>query len=207
MPSRSRRLPARFRRRTGRSRWRKAVDLGLALLVLALVALVAAHLQPNVSIDAEGTPRVGDGDSLTIGGERIRLVGIDAPELRQSCLREGTEYACGERAREALVDLVAGRTVVCEARERDRYGRLLATCRAGDTNLNRAMVEAGWAVAYGDYGREEALAKEAGRGLWAGSFDPPSQWRRMHGGLVEDFDGLLSRLSQIIRRLLGMDGN
>lgn len=180
--------------------------MALALLVLALVALVTAHLQPTGHLEAVGTARIGDGDSLTIGDERIRLVGIDAPELRQSCVEEGADYACGQRAREALVDLVAGRQIVCEARERDRYGRLLAICRAGETELNRAMVEAGWAVAYGDYGHEERLAKQAGRGLWAGSFDPPSQWRRMHGGLVEDFDSMLSRLMQLIRRLLRIDG-
>jgi len=150
-----------------------------------------------------GTVRVADGDSLVLAGERIRLQGIDAPELAQSCTRAGADYPCGREARAALARLVAGHAVACESRRRDRYERLLATCTAAGVELNRAMVEAGWAVSYGDYRAAEAAARQAGRGLWAGPFERPQDWRRDHGGFAEESHDWLSPLLGWLRRLFG----
>lgn len=186
-----------FRRR------RKLLDLVLALAVLALVAVAAAYLpglRPARTL--EGAARVADGDSLTIAGERVRLQGIDAPELAQLCARGDGDYPCGREAREALARLVAAGAVSCESGRRDRYDRVLARCRAGRVDLNRAMVEAGWAVSYGDYRDAEDAARRAGKGLWAGSFDRPQDWRRSHGEPAEDsHDGVLP-LIDWLRRLL-----
>ena len=77
---------------------------------------------------------------------------------------------------------IAGRTVVCEERDRDRYKRIVAVCRAGGEDLNAWMVSQGWALAYGRYSRayvnEEASAKAAKLGVWRGEFVPPWDWRR-----------------------------
>ena len=94
-------------------------------------------------------------------------------------------YPCGRDARDALRRLIGGRAVTCEGWERDRYGRLLAFCKAGAVDLNRALVEQGWAVAFGDFQAEEFAARQAARGLWAGDFDRPRQWRDTHGSMTE----------------------
>lgn len=198
------RFKAAGRGRTS-SRGRRLADLALALLVLGAVALAAAHFtRSGPARTFEGSVQVSDGDSLVMSGERIRLQGIDAPELAQLCARGGADYPCGREARNALMRMVAGRTVSCESRQRDRYDRVLARCLAGQLDVNRAMVEAGWAVSYGDYRDAETMARQAGNGLWAGSFERPQDWRQVHGGLAEDsHEAVLSFLGWL-RRLLGL---
>jgi endonuclease YncB( thermonuclease family) len=121
---------------------------------------------------------VVDGDSLRLGGVDIRLAGIDAPELHQECVRSGRAYPCGEVARSALRSLVAGEALRCRVTGRDRYGRSLARCDGRTADIGAAMVEQGWAVAYGEYEREEASARGRSAGLWSGSFERPAEWRR-----------------------------
>lgn len=197
-----------FRRRGGgagrpRSRLRLAGDVLLSLAILGLLALVVARFDEGAAVRIAGAAAVGDGDSLTIGGERIRLIGIDAPELDQTCRRDDRDYACGRQSRQALVALIGALAVACEGRGKDRYERLLADCRAGDVDLGRAQVEAGWAVAYGDYEREEAAAREAGRGLWAGPFERPLDWRDSHGAAAEAEHVRPSALLDWLRAILG----
>ena len=133
----------------------------------------------------EGRASVVDGDTLEIHGARIRLHGIDAPESRQSCTRAEGEWRCGTEAARALDALVADRPVSCEVRDVDRYRRLVATCRQGATDLNAAMVRAGMAMAYRRYSRDYVAAEDAaraeGKGIWAGPFTPPWDWRRGKG--------------------------
>jgi endonuclease YncB( thermonuclease family) len=71
--------------------------------------------------------------------------------------------------------------VTCEIGKVDRYGRGLALCRQGETDINATLVREGHAVAYGGYRAEEAQAKAAGRGIWALQFDLPETWRRGQG--------------------------
>lgn len=172
--------------RPPRSRLRVLGDVLLAAVVLGLLALVVARLEEGTAVRIEGGAQVSDGDSLVIAGERIRIRGIDAPELDQTCRRDGHDYPCGREARNALAGLVGSRPVVCEGRGRDRYGRLLADCLAVRTELGRAQVESGWAIAYGDYEKEEAIARDDGRGVWAGEFERPKDWRQMRGDAAED---------------------
>lgn len=127
-----------------------------------------------------GHPRVGDGDSLVFEGARVRLAGIDAPESAQTCDLAGRARACGDEARAHLVSLIAGRPVACDWSHLDKYRRRLARCRAGDTDLNLAMVRDGWAVAYGDFEPVEDEARIHRRGIWAGGFERPEDWRREH---------------------------
>jgi endonuclease YncB( thermonuclease family) len=150
--------------------------------VLVLTLLAAPVLA------AEGAVRVVDGDSLWLGQTEIRLFGVDAPEAAQTCGRAGGDWACGAWATEALRGLVAGRDVTCEARGTDRYGRTLAVCAAGGVEINRALVQAGAAMAYRKYSTayvaEERAAQRAGRGIWAGSAQVPEAFRRAAAGAV-----------------------
>ncbi|GGK28423.1 thermonuclease family protein [Salinarimonas ramus] len=134
-----------------------------------------------------GKAAVIDGDTIRLCGldTSVRLYGIDAPESGQPCRNAaGRSYRCGSEATATLSDLI-GRTgrVSCERKDVDRYGRIVAVCRAGGLDINAEMVRQGWAVEYrrysdGRYRDEEAAARDERRGLWAGSFVAPWDHRR-----------------------------
>lgn len=133
-----------------------------------------------------GQVEVLDGDTLRFAEpkERVRLLGIDAPELGQLCANStGEKYDCGENTTRALVTKIQGRPVQCEGNERGTYGRLLAVCYTEHgEDLNGWMVVRGNAVAYRQYSSRyvshEEEAKRAKRGLWNGEFDMPWDWRK-----------------------------
>jgi len=132
-----------------------------------------------------GAARVVDGDTLDVAGDRIRLFGIDAPEKGQTCTdASGVPWDCGGHATAALAQLVAA-GVVCEGNERDRYQRLVASCRVGGADVGAALVEAGAAFAYARYSAmyvpHEARARAAGRGVWAGQAERPEVARASGG--------------------------
>lgn len=186
----------------GRSGWRRLWDGLLALAILGLLTLLSARLDGTEPRSLEGRVTVNDGDSLTLGTERIRLRGIDAPELDQTCGKDGGDYPCGRRARDVLVALIGGRLVACTGRERDKYDRLLATCTVGGAELNRSLVKTGWALAYGDYAAEERAARQADAGLWAGTFELPRDWREMYGGMTESEHAAPASFLNWLRRML-----
>jgi endonuclease YncB( thermonuclease family) len=163
-----------------RSLWRRLADYGFTIVLFLLLAILVARLDERDRRSEAGMATVNDGDTITLGATRIRLRGIDAPEYAQLCNRNGGDYACGKLARQALVTLIAKQPVSCEGSRLDRYGRLLGDCKAGGVDLNRRLVSDGWAVAYGDFEREEAAARIDRRGIWAGSFERPQDWRRQH---------------------------
>jgi endonuclease YncB( thermonuclease family) len=191
----------RTRGRRPRSRWRKLLDYGLTFTFFLLLSLVASRLDRLSTREETGAATVNDGDTLTLGTTRVRLRGIDAPEYAQTCTRAGADYPCGKMARQALVELTRGRSVTCEGWRTDRYGRLLGDCRAGDVEVNRALVEAGWAVAHGDFEGEEAKARAAGRGIWAGTFQRPQDWRREHQRPTEDRHDRLGSMAAAVAEL------
>lgn len=125
-----------------------------------------------------------DGDTLRGPAGDIRLYGVDAPELHQSCEGpRGRDYPCGRDARTRLDRLTRGKALSCAVRDTDRFGRAVSVCRAGDIDINRQMVVDGWAVAYPgrpEYEAEEALARASRRGVWSGAFQPPKAWRSEH---------------------------
>ena len=122
-----------------RSRWRRLWDWLLTLAILGLLVLLAARLDRTETRNLDGRATVNDGDSLTLGTERIRLRGIDAPEFGQTCRKDGADYPCGRRARETLVALIAGRPVSCSGWERDKYDRLLALSKRGGLSAMAIM--------------------------------------------------------------------
>ncbi|MCD6070085.1 MAG: hypothetical protein K0S42_601 [Microvirga sp.] len=163
-----------------RLRRRRSRRSGITSLIVALALAGGAGLVLKPSgRSLEGRAQVTDGDTIRIGEARIRLKGIDAPEMEQRCAKAGRSYACGETARRALVDLVSAKNVRCRATGRDRYQRILARCTVNGTDIGTQMVESGWALSYGrDYDAEEIKAQERGVGLWEGEFERPQDWRR-----------------------------
>jgi len=123
---------------------------------------------------------VHDGDSITVltadkTQVKIRLEGIDAPELKQ---------AFGAKSKQALSDLIFGKQVVVRVTGHDRYRRTLSRVICGGLDVNLEMVRMGFAWRYDKYSEDPALmaaqsaARAARRGLWS---DPnpvqPWEWR------------------------------
>jgi endonuclease YncB( thermonuclease family) len=157
---------------------------GLVMLVAAglVIAMFRSFLPHEID---NALVKVVDGDSLRQGDRDIRLFGIDAPELQQSCLDSGgSEYPCGQEAKAFLQHLVSGNPVTCNAVDTDRYQRLVALCKTEKIMLNSEMVKQGWAVAYSRhdprFGRFETEARQARRGIWQGQFQPPAEYRAQH---------------------------
>ena len=143
-----------------------------------------------------GIPKIVDGDTIYINNFKIRLEGIDAPEMRQKCKKEKLkissiigytfyeDYYCGKYSKENLEAIVKGSEIKCISSIKDRYKRYLAKCFKGKINLNRWMVRNGHAVAYRRYSKEympdEDFAKENKLGLWKGKFLNPEKWRKLN---------------------------
>lgn len=124
-----------------------------------------------------------DGDTLAAGSERLRLNGIDAPEMGQACERAGRAYDCGAEARAAMAQILGSGSVTCESIGMDQYRRRVVRCAGPDgRDIAAALVAQGWAMAYRrfsvDYVPQEEMARSQGLGLWAGRFEPPWDWRQ-----------------------------
>jgi endonuclease YncB( thermonuclease family) len=121
--------------------------------------------------------RVVDGDTLEVDGTIYRLNGIDAPEHGQRC----GDWACGEDATAALVEIVKGRDVTCDPVTEDGYGRVIATCRADGRDVGAEMIGRGlaWAfLKYSDaYALDELNAKSLATGIWSAEYETPWEFR------------------------------
>ena len=132
--------------------------------------------------DPSGPLRVIDADTFDVGGERVRLFGVDAPELSQNCVdAAGQDWPCGAWAAEEAARRWEGRLARCEAVDTDRYGRIVARCAVGGSDIGAALVEDGLAMAYRtysmDYDLQEKAAVIAAVGIWAGEVQTPADWR------------------------------
>ena len=178
-------------------------DGGLFLATVFLGILIAAKLDQINSETHTGRFFVIDGDTLSKGEDRFRLLGIDAPELSQTCRRGSETWPCGAEARRVLQQMIEGTTFSCSGSSRDRYGRLLVYCSAGDRDVSSEMVASGFAIASGyfQFSGEQALARKEARGIWAGEFERPAEWRREHR--AADLQTPAAGFLTIIRHLLG----
>jgi endonuclease YncB( thermonuclease family) len=165
-------------------RRKRRLIAGLVLALLAGAAALAGLDGPPGTHrgDLTGPATVVDADTLVVAGQRVRLDAADAPELRQTCVRGGVTWPCGRDAAQALRQRIGTRDVRCEPRGRDRFDRVLASCRVGGDDIGAWLVGEGLAVAYTRYSwrylPQEAAARWHGRGMWGGDFDRPEDWRR-----------------------------
>ena len=139
----------------------------------------------------EGVPSVTDGDTIKINGNKIRLFGIDAPEVKQSCKKPlisfsfyslYKKYNCGVISTEKLRDKISNKKISCLISNKDRYGRFIGECFYKKLNLNSWMVKNGYAVAYLKYSKkfqqQENYAKQNKLGIWQGYFELPWKFRK-----------------------------
>jgi endonuclease YncB( thermonuclease family) len=153
-------------------------------------ALILASIPDAFADDLAGRASVIDGDTLEIHGTRIRLWGIDAPELDQLCRNRSSEhYRCAQKAANDLDSFIVRRPVECVEVDRDQYKRAVAVCAVAGIDLADWMVRNGHALDWpqyskGDYAAAQDEAKRAERGMWSGGFVEPWRYRtcRRTGG-------------------------
>ena len=125
---------------------------------------------------------VTDGDTIRIGDERIRFSGIDAPEIKQTCIYQEIEFKCGEFSKNLLIEKISNQQVNCIREGKDQYGRTLAECFVGKESLSSYLVREGYAFAYRKYSDkfipDEEYAQSKGNGMWSMDFMFPWDFRK-----------------------------
>ena len=159
--------------------------------VLALAAgIVLGNLVSDASAEDSpvyrGLAEVVGPAMLSIDGKRIVLYGVDAPVKGKPCFAGTKVWDCATASAKTLLNLVGAQAIACEQRRVDGFGRIFAVCKAGEIDINRALVEAGMAVALpketADYVAPEMAAKSNRVGIWRGPFTTPADYREMLAG-------------------------
>ena len=126
--------------------------------------------------------KVVDGDTIHLHGEKIRFTGIDTPELKQTCLKEGVINPCGVIAKEILIKKINDNKVECISNGKDQYKRTLAECFVNGESLSSYLVRSGYGFAYRKYSKkfilDEDYAKANKIGMWSMKFDYPWDYRK-----------------------------
>ncbi|GGF80526.1 hypothetical protein GCM10011402_36450 [Paracoccus acridae] len=145
---------------------RKAARLSLLILVAAMF-LLGAQEHMTLATGVAGPARMIDGDTLVIGGWRIRILGMGAPEPDLICHDAARQtWKCGWDLPQVLAAPIA-RQVSCHVAGLDRYGRDLAGFASCGADVAAWLVRERWAVPAGDE-----------QGIWRGSSMRPADWRR-----------------------------
>ena len=146
---------------------------GLNCLTFGGMVLLGCLLVSGEEFTAK-VVKVVDGDTLAVRlldsgkSERVRLTGIDAPELAQ---------AGGPEAKAALTQWAEGKSVRLDVKARDKYGRMLADVWVGNSWLNARLVKTGNAWGEGkEFHALQAKAAMAHLGLW-GEDAPTPPWK------------------------------
>ena len=126
--------------------------------------------------------RVVDGDTIHLNGEKIRFIGIDTPELKQTCIKDRIIDLCGVAAKEILIKKIGDNKVECISEGKDQYKRTLAECFVNDESLSSYLVRSGYAFAYRRYSKkfilDEDYAKANKLGMWSMNFEYPWDYRK-----------------------------
>ena len=126
--------------------------------------------------------KITDGDTIKINGEKIRFSGIDTPELKQMCIKNGVKNPCGVKAKEILTDKISNNKVSCVRDGKDQFKRTLAECFVNNESLSRYLVRSGYAFAYRKYSKkfikDEDYARMKKIGMWSMEFEYPWDYRK-----------------------------
>ena len=175
---------------------------GLAMLGLACTLALSVQAQDGGSevrpvvrgSTFKGRAAAIDGDTIVVGLTRVRLWGIDAPEIRQTCPSNGImvfgeRWPAGQLSQQYLKSLLISsepplsRVITCKVMAADRFQRSLATCTIAEGDIAAIMVEAGMAYAYRHYTAtyvpQEERARALKHGVWAHPCLAPWDWRRV----------------------------
>jgi endonuclease YncB( thermonuclease family) len=126
-----------------------------------------------------------DGDTFRMENDgmvyNIRVWGIDAPELKQTCRQDSKIVACGKMAKAALEKILQQGPIICEHRGMHQQ-RIISTCMVGGQDISASLIRQGLALedqdnTKGRYGSDESYAKDKKLGLWSMTFEQPAHWR------------------------------
>ena len=150
-------------------------------VILVISASVLVFFFSYIDVKSQDI-KITDGDTIRINGEKIRFSGIDTPELRQTCLKQGIQVPCGIEAKQILIDKIADNKVVCIREGKDQFKRTLAECFVNNESLSSYLVKSGYAFAYRRYSKkfitDEDFARTNKIGMWSMEFDYPWAWRK-----------------------------
>ena len=125
---------------------------------------------------------VVDADTIHLNGEKIRFLGIDTPELKQTCIKDKIENACGVTAKKILIKKIGNNSVECITEGKDKYKRILAECFVNSKSLSSYLVRSGYAFAYRRYSKkfikDENYARANQLGMWSMKFEYPWDYRK-----------------------------
>ncbi|UKV13391.1 thermonuclease family protein [Thalassospiraceae bacterium SW-3-3] len=152
------------------------------LLVLAIITGFAsahgANNAANAAPGAAGFPDVLQGDQLRFGNMIVELFGIRAPRPGMICRAGSVEFQCGAAAAQALDRIIENYAVACQQVSDSQLFPMLTECRMGQTDINRLLLRAGWAIVDMNscdgnpncltYLADQAHAKENRKGMWMG---------------------------------------
>lgn len=129
--------------------------------------------------DITGPIHVIDGDTFDVGTTRVRIHGIDAVEVGQTCQTEqGVRWDCGTFVKNTVRERYEGVQASCEHLDTDRYNRAVAKCFVGGQDIGALLVSEGLALAYRKYSLDYDLLEKGAavndRGLWAGTMQQPA---------------------------------
>ena len=128
------------------------------------------------------TIKIVDGDTIHLNGEKIRFTGIDTPELKQTCIKDGVKDPCGVTAKQILIDKIANNNIECISEGKDQYKRTLAECFVNNESLSSYLVRNGYAFAYRKYSKkfipDEDYARINKIGMWSMDFEYPWDYRK-----------------------------
>ena len=113
-------------------------------VILVISVSVLVFLFSYIDVKSQDI-KITDGDTIRINGEKIRFSGIDTPELRQMCLKQGIKTPCGLTAKKILIDKIADNKIVCIREGKDQYKRTLAECFVNNESLSSYLVKSGYA--------------------------------------------------------------
>ena len=126
--------------------------------------------------------KVIDGDTIHLNGKKIRFTGIDSPELKQTCIKDGVEKPCGLTSKQLLINKIGNNNVECISQGRDQYKRILAECFVNNESLSSYLVISGYAFAFRKYSKkfvkDEDYAKVNSLGMWSMKFEYPWNYRK-----------------------------
>ena len=148
---------------------------------LCFIFIVSTNANAGIKLDAE-VFKVTDGDTIKVISDneliKIRLAGIDCPEVKQPW---------GIEAKTALTDLLTNKSIQYIAQGKDRYGRVIGKIFSNEIDINRLLVRQGHCWVYTRYATDKLLfvlqkeAKLRKRGLWSlpeEDIVSPWVWRR-----------------------------
>ena len=149
-----------------------------AILVISIFVLVFFFTYTDIKSQ---DIKVTDGDTIKINGEKIRFSGIDTPELKQTCIKNGIENSCGIKAKKILTEKIGNNKVNCISEGKDQYKRTLAECFVNNESLSRYLVQSGYAFAYRKYSKkfikDEDQARMKKICMWSMKFEYPWDYR------------------------------